>query len=75
MVITTAISVGGLSGTVVGTASLAKGSFTVTRHPQRFKPSPQTLTAATKAGGPGSQVKYSSILGTAVLGLSGTASN
>lgn len=78
MVITTTVSVDGLSGTVVGTASLAKGSFTsaVTKHPQKFKPSPQTLKAATKAGGAGSQVKYTvPILGTTVLGLAGTASN
>jgi hypothetical protein len=77
MVITTKISIGGLSGTVVGTASLAKGSFTgaVTKHPRKFTPSPQTLTAATKAGGPGSQIKYTSILGSTVLGLNGTASN
>jgi len=77
MVVTTTISVSGLTGTVVGTASLANHSFNsgVTTHPQKFKPSPQTLTAATRAGGAGSQVKYSSILGATVLGLSGTASN
>jgi len=77
MVITTAISDNGLNGTVVGTASLAKGSFTsaVIKHPQKFKPSPQALTAATTASGPGSKVKYSSVLGTCVLGLKGSASN
>lgn len=78
MVITATGTVEGISGTVVGTVSLAKGSFThlVTKHPQKFTPSPQNLTAATSAGGPGSQIKYSAaIVGTTVLGLSGTASN
>lgn len=79
MVVTSTVSVDALKGTVVGTASLAKGSFTtaVTKHPQKFKPSPQTLTAATKAGGPGSQIEYTvKILGgSTVLGLTGTASN
>ncbi len=78
MVFTASIMVDGLKGTVVGTASLAKGSFkgAVTKHPTKFTPSPQTLTAATKAGGPGSQIKYSNaLLGSTVLGLAGTASN
>jgi hypothetical protein len=78
LVITTKVSISGIMGTVTGTASLAKGSFTgaVTKHPTKFKPSPQTLTAAATAGGPGSQVKYSApLIGTTVLGLSGTASN
>jgi hypothetical protein len=78
MVFTAKITVNGLKGTVVGTASLAKGSFTgtVTKHPQKFKPTPQTLTAATTAGGPGSQVKYTAgPFGTTVLGLAGTATN
>ncbi|MGA2594684.1 MAG: hypothetical protein ABSH32_32700 [Bryobacteraceae bacterium] len=78
IVITAPISADGVKSTVVGTASLAKGSFTaaVTKHPRKFTPSPQTLTAATKAGGAGSQVSYTaSILGKSVLGLSGTASN
>ncbi len=78
MVITSTISVSGLKGTVVGTASLSHGSFpkSVLKHPAKFSPTPQTLTAATKAGGAGSQVKYSAALfGTTVLGLAGTASN
>jgi len=78
MVFTAPITVDGLSGTVVGTASLAKGSFTslVTKHPHKFTPSPQPLTAATTAGGPGSQVQYTApIGGTTVLGLTGTATN
>jgi len=76
MVISAPITADGFSGTVVGTASLAAGSFTgaVKTHPHKFTPTPQTLTAAT-ASGPGSKVKYSTILGTCVLGLSGTASN
>jgi hypothetical protein len=78
MVISTKVSEEGITGTVVGTASLAKGSFTraVLKHPQKFTPSPQTLAAATTAKGPGSKVEYSaSILGATVLGLSGSASN
>ena len=78
MVFTATGSIDGFTGTVVGTVSLAKGSLThlVTKHPQKFTPSPQTLTAATTAGGPGSQIKYTApIVGTTVLGLKGTASN
>jgi hypothetical protein len=77
IVITTSVTEFGISGTVVGTASLAKGSFskTVLSHPTTFKPSPQTLTSATTAGGPGSQVKYTVFGGTTVLGFAGTASN
>jgi hypothetical protein len=78
MVFTAKMSVDHIKATIVGTASLAKGSFTstVTKHPHKFTPSPQTLTAASTAGGPGSQVKYTSVVGgTTVLGLSGTASN
>jgi len=79
MVVTTTVTVQGVHGTVVGTASLAKGSLilkSVQRHPQRFAPSPQMLTAATKAGGSGSQVKYTvPLFGSTVLGLNGTASN
>ena len=78
LVITTEVFIEGITGTVTGTASLTKGSFTsaVKRHPTKFTPSPQALTAATTAGGPGSQVKYSvPFVGTTVLGLSGTASN
>jgi hypothetical protein len=76
MVFTTTVSVDGVSGTIVATVDLAKGSFTasVLKHPTAFKPASQKLTAATKAGGPGSQVSYKAILiGTTVLGLSGTA--
>jgi len=78
MVITANVSVDGISGTVVGTASLAKGSFTsaVLKHPTKFSPSPQTLTAAKTASGTGSKVKYSAaLIGSTTLGLAGTASN
>lgn len=78
MVFTATISVDGFTGTVVGTASLAKGSFTssILKHPQQFSPSPQTLTPAKKASGPGSKVEYTvEILGSTTLGVSGTASN
>ena len=77
IVITATVKVLGISGNVTGTAQLAKGSFTsaVKTHPTKFKPSPQTLTPATKAGGPGSQVSYKALGSTTVLGLSGSASN
>jgi hypothetical protein len=77
LVVSAKVKVLGITGTVVGTATLAKGSFTtaVKTHPTKFKPSPQTLKAATKAGGLGSQVKYSALGSTTVLGLNGSASN
>lgn len=77
VVLTTSVTYLGIKGTVVGTASLAKGSFgsTVFSHPIPFKPSPQNLTSATTASGPGSKVKYTVFGGTTVLGFSGTASN
>jgi len=62
----------------VATIALAKGSFTtaVLKHPTAFKPTSQTLKAATKAGGPGSQVKYTvPLLGTTVLGIAGNATS
>jgi hypothetical protein len=78
MVFTATISVSGFTGTVVGTASLAKGSFksAALKHPTNFSPSPQTLKPATKASGAGSKVEYSvPILGSTTLGVTGTASN
>lgn len=78
VLITSKVNVNGLNGTATMTASLAHGSITnaVTRHPTKFRPSPQTLKAATQSGGPGSQVKYTvPIFGTTVVGLAGTASN
>ena len=77
MVLTSTVSVSGIDGTVVG-SHLAKASFTtaVLKHPQRFKPSPQNLTSATTASGPGSKIKYTvPLLGSTVLGLTGKASN
>ena len=78
MVFNATISVDGLTGTVIGTASLANGSFTNTilKHPRKFSPSPQTLTPAKKASGPGSKVEYSvAILGSTTLGVTGSVSN
>lgn len=78
MVFTATIKVNTFPATVKGTVYLAPKSFpsTVATHPAKFTPSPQKLTAAKVAGGVGSQVKYSSsLIGTTVLGLTGTASN
>jgi hypothetical protein len=79
MVFTATVSVDGFKGTVVGTVSLAKGSFTsaILKHPQKFTPSPQTLKPAKTAAGPGNKVEYTvKILGgSTILGLTGTASN
>lgn len=77
--VTSVVSVGGLNATVVGVASLAKGSFrkaAILKHPTTFSPSPQNLTAATSANGPGSKVSYSNpLFGKTVLGLTGTAAS
>jgi hypothetical protein len=78
LIVTTTVSEFGIPVTLTATVQLARGSFAASAltHPAKFRPSPQTLTAATVAGGPGSQFKYSaSLFGTTVLGLSGTASN
>lgn len=78
MVITTKVNVSGINGTVVGTISLAHGSFksTILTHPTKFSPTTQNLTAATSTTGPGSKVKYTvPLLGSSTLGFSGTASN
>jgi len=62
---------------ITGIAYLQPNSWTnsVLKHPTPFSPSPQTLTAAKKANGPGSKLKYTIFGGTTVLGLSGTAAN
>jgi hypothetical protein len=69
--------VSGKNGLVVtDTTFLKAGSWTnaVLKHPGVFKPSPQKLTSATSAGGPGCQVKY--VFGsTTVLGFRGTGSS
>lgn len=78
VVFTTTVSISGITGTVVGTASLAHGSFTSTvlKHPTKFSPASQNLNPPKKAGGQGSQIKYTvAILGSTVLGLTGTATN
>jgi hypothetical protein len=78
IVLTTDVTADGLSATIVGIASLKHGSIpsSVLTHPAKFSPSPQKLTAATTAGGVGSQVSYNvELLGKTVLGLTGSASN
>src|SRR5579863_6470823 len=52
--------VDGVSLMVTDTNYLKTGSWTtaVLKHPGVFSPSPQTLTAAKTAGGPGSKIKY-----------------
>ena len=59
-----------------GIAYLQSGSWTnsVLKHPTTFSPSPQTLTAAKKASGPGSKLKYTIEGSTTVLGLAGNIS-
>ena len=58
-------------------ATLAPGSFSraVLMHPEPFSPSPQHLTPAVSAGGPGSQLWYSDAGALTVLGLSGSISS
>ncbi|HSY99605.1 MAG TPA: hypothetical protein VK788_08920 [Terriglobales bacterium] len=69
--------VDGVSLMVTDTSYLKAGSWTtaVLKHPGVFSPSPQKLTAAKTAGGPGSKIKYTVFGGTSVLGFTGTASN
>jgi hypothetical protein len=77
IVLSASVTVLGTPVTVVGTAALAHGSLpaTILHHPGPFSPSPQKLTPAASATGPGSKVKYTLFGGTTVLGLTGTASN
>jgi len=58
-------------------AYLQAGSWTksVLTHPTTFSPSPQNLTAAKTANGPGSKLEYTISGLKTILGLSGTASN
>ena len=69
--------VNGVSLMVTDTNFLKAGSWTtaVLKHPGVFSPSPQKLTAAKTAGGPGCKVKYTVFGNTSVLGFSGTALN
>jgi len=66
-----------LTVSVVGTIDLKHGSFpaSVLDHPAPFKPSPQTLTAATSTTSTGCKLQYTFFGSTTVLGLSGTASD
>jgi hypothetical protein len=56
---------------------LKAGSWTtaVLKHPGVFTPSPQTLTSATSANGPGCKVKYTIFGSTTILGFHGTGSS
>jgi len=67
----------GFSVMVTDISYLKTGSWTtaVLKHPTTFAPSPQKLTAAKTATGPGCKVKYTVDGDTSVLGFSGTASN
>jgi hypothetical protein len=67
----------GVSLMVTDTTYLKAGSWTtaVLKHPGVFKPSPQTLTPAKTATGPGCKIKYTIFGTTSVLGFSGSASN
>ena len=67
----------GFSVMVTDANYLKAGSWTtaVLKHPTTFAPSPQKLTAAKTATGPGCKVKYTVDGDTSVLGFSGTASN
>lgn len=71
-------TIDGFNFQVTGTAYLQPKSWTnnVLKHPTTFSPSPQNLTAAKKANGPGSKLEYTiQGFGSTVLGLSGSASN
>jgi hypothetical protein len=72
-----AISVEGQSVVITDTTYLAKGSWTVTvlKHPTVFAPSPQGLTPAKTADGPGCKLKYTVDESATVLGFSGRASS
>lgn len=72
-----AISVDGQNVVITDTTYLAKGSWpmTVLKHPTVFSPSPQELTSAKTADGPGCKLKYSIDESATVLGFSGHASS
>jgi hypothetical protein len=75
---TLTLVIAGPSGLMVtDTTFLKAGSWTskVLKHPTVFKPSPQNLTSATRANGPGCKVKYTLSGSATVLGFSGTGSN
>jgi len=62
---------------VTDTTFLKVNSWTnaVLKHPTVFKPSPQKLTSAKSAGGPGCKIKYTYSGTQTVLGFTGTGSN
>lgn len=62
---------------VMDTNFLKAGSWTnaVLKHPGVFKPSPQKLTSATSAGGPGCKVKYTIFGSSTVLGFHGSGAS
>jgi hypothetical protein len=75
---TMTLVVAGPSGLqVTSTTFLKVGSWTkaVLKHPTVFKPSPQNLTSAKSAGGPGCKIKYTIFGSTTVLGFAGTGSS
>jgi hypothetical protein len=75
---TLTLIVAGPSGLMVTeTTFLKTGSWTtaVLKHPTVFKPSPQKLTSAKTAMGPGCKIKYTIFGSTTVLGFHGTGSN
>lgn len=59
------------------TSYLKTGSWTTAalKHPTTFSPSPQKLTPAKTANGPGSKLSYTIFGGNTVLGFTGTISN
>jgi hypothetical protein len=72
------LMVSGKNGLMVtDTTFLKAGSWTnaVLKHPGVFKPSPQKLTSATTASGPGCKVKYTVFGSTSILGFHGTGSS
>ena len=73
----TLILTGPESAVVTDTTYLKTGSWTtaVLKHPGVFSPSPQKLTSATTASGPGCKVKYTIFGSTTVLGFHGTGSS
>jgi hypothetical protein len=75
---TMTLALTGPDGIVITDATFLKvGSWTtaVLKHPTTFSPTPQRLTAAKTAGGPGCKVKYVVEGSTTVLGFKGTAGN
>jgi len=70
-------SIEGFNVQVTDTSYLKTGSWTsaVLKHPTTFSPTPQNLTPAKTANGPGSKLKYTIAGSTTVLGVTGTASN